>query len=328
VRKKARAGRLLHAEHAEEPAAPGLSMLGRWRSRRNPARRPTGLASPSSTAARPSSGRSSPRAARPLGRPDPAGEYREAWAVTEPGAGSDVSAVAATAVRDGDEWVLNGEKWFVTSEGDPGFYIVSRSSTASRCSSSSSRHSRPRAHARPWLPARPVPRPPPELVLRDCRVPDENRGARGRQRGRKGVVPRRAPLHRSPLLRRFGARARASRATGRSSASPSGSRSPSTRASPSSSPTPGRPLAARLLTYHAAHAFDAYEDRKVVHGKWPRPKLFASEAAGASSTARSDPRRPRLHDREPVARFWREVGSTGSGRGRARSSASSSPVAS
>src|SRR6185295_6778487 len=33
------------------------------------------------------------------------GEYREAWAVTEPGAGSDVSAVAATAVRDGDEWV-------------------------------------------------------------------------------------------------------------------------------------------------------------------------------------------------------------------------------
>src|SRR6187551_1349276 len=52
------------------------------------------------------------------------GEYREAWAVTEPGAGSDVSAVATTAVREGDEWVLNGEKWFVTSEGDPGFYIV------------------------------------------------------------------------------------------------------------------------------------------------------------------------------------------------------------
>ena len=52
------------------------------------------------------------------------GEYREAWAVTEPGAGSDVAAVAATADRDGDEWVLNGEKWFVTSEGQPGFYVV------------------------------------------------------------------------------------------------------------------------------------------------------------------------------------------------------------
>ena len=50
------------------------------------------------------------------------GEYREAWAVTEPGAGSDVARIATTAVRDGAEWVLNGEKWFVTSEGDPGFY--------------------------------------------------------------------------------------------------------------------------------------------------------------------------------------------------------------
>ena len=52
------------------------------------------------------------------------GEYREAWALTEPGAGSDLAALAATAVRDGDEWVLNGEKWFVTSEGDPGVYLV------------------------------------------------------------------------------------------------------------------------------------------------------------------------------------------------------------
>jgi acyl-CoA dehydrogenase len=45
------------------------------------------------------------------------GEYREAWAVTEPGAGSDVSGIVATAERDGDEWILNGEKWFVTSAG-------------------------------------------------------------------------------------------------------------------------------------------------------------------------------------------------------------------
>ena len=57
-------------------------------------------------------------------RPIANGEYREAWALTEPGAGSDLSALAATATRDGDEWVLNGEKWFVTSEGEPGVYIV------------------------------------------------------------------------------------------------------------------------------------------------------------------------------------------------------------
>jgi acyl-CoA dehydrogenase len=37
-----------------------------------------------------------------------------AMAMTEPGCGSDTSAISATAVRDGDFWVLNGEKIFVT----------------------------------------------------------------------------------------------------------------------------------------------------------------------------------------------------------------------
>jgi acyl-CoA dehydrogenase len=37
-----------------------------------------------------------------------------AMAMTEPGCGSDTSAIQATAVRDGDYWVLNGEKIFVT----------------------------------------------------------------------------------------------------------------------------------------------------------------------------------------------------------------------
>ena len=37
-----------------------------------------------------------------------------AMAMTEPGCGSDTSAIQATAARDGDYWVLNGEKIFVT----------------------------------------------------------------------------------------------------------------------------------------------------------------------------------------------------------------------
>jgi acyl-CoA dehydrogenase len=37
-----------------------------------------------------------------------------AMAMTEPGCGSDTSAIQTTAVRDGNEWVLNGEKIFVT----------------------------------------------------------------------------------------------------------------------------------------------------------------------------------------------------------------------
>src|SRR5918996_1341071 len=51
-------------------------------------------------------------------------ERQEAWAITEPGAGSDVGGIAATAVRDGEEWVLNGEKWFVTGGEKADFFIV------------------------------------------------------------------------------------------------------------------------------------------------------------------------------------------------------------
>ncbi|MFA7505190.1 MAG: acyl-CoA dehydrogenase family protein [Burkholderiaceae bacterium] len=44
-----------------------------------------------------------------------AGEMIAALAVTEPGGGSDVAALKTTAVRDGDHYVLNGEKVFITS---------------------------------------------------------------------------------------------------------------------------------------------------------------------------------------------------------------------
>ena len=43
------------------------------------------------------------------------GERHECYAITEEGAGSDVDAIAATARRDGDEYVLNGTKMHVTS---------------------------------------------------------------------------------------------------------------------------------------------------------------------------------------------------------------------
>ncbi len=43
------------------------------------------------------------------------GETTLAMAITEPGCGSDPSMVQTTAVLDGDEWVINGEKIFVTT---------------------------------------------------------------------------------------------------------------------------------------------------------------------------------------------------------------------
>jgi alkylation response protein AidB-like acyl-CoA dehydrogenase len=43
------------------------------------------------------------------------GERHECYAITEEGAGSDVDSIAATARRDGEDYVLNGVKWHVTS---------------------------------------------------------------------------------------------------------------------------------------------------------------------------------------------------------------------
>jgi acyl-CoA dehydrogenase len=48
-------------------------------------------------------------------RPTLAGEKIGALAVTEPGGGSDVAAIRTTAVRDGDTYVVNGAKTFITS---------------------------------------------------------------------------------------------------------------------------------------------------------------------------------------------------------------------
>ena len=46
------------------------------------------------------------------------------FALTEDGAGSDAGAVATTARRDGDEWVLDGTKTWVTNAGVAEHYVV------------------------------------------------------------------------------------------------------------------------------------------------------------------------------------------------------------
>lgn len=42
---------------------------------------------------------------------------RQAYGVTEPGAGSDVAAIKTRAVKMGDEYVVNGQKMWITNGG-------------------------------------------------------------------------------------------------------------------------------------------------------------------------------------------------------------------
>lgn len=52
------------------------------------------------------------------------GEKKSCFALTEPGAGSDAASIRMTAQKDGDQWVLNGEKVFITNGMDADFAIV------------------------------------------------------------------------------------------------------------------------------------------------------------------------------------------------------------
>src|SRR3954462_3991267 len=52
------------------------------------------------------------------------GEWSPAFALSEPEAGSDPGSMRTTAVRDGDEWVINGEKNWITNATIADFYVV------------------------------------------------------------------------------------------------------------------------------------------------------------------------------------------------------------
>jgi len=212
------------------------------------------------------------------------GEYREAWALTEPGAGSDLAGLKARAVRDGDEWVLHGEKWFVTSEGDPGYYIVLAVAEGEQTL----------FIVEPDTPGLEIVRTPrflhdpyidhhPEIVFRDCRVPDANRvPASGDEGAREWILVERLFIAArccgaaERLLDEASAWARDREAFGAKLSEHQG-------IAFQLADSLTELLAARLLTYHAAHAFDMLENRKIVHGKVSMAKLFASEMAGRAA---------------------------------------------
>lgn len=60
------------------------------------------------------------------------GEKLGAWALTEPNSGSDAGGMLTTATREGEEWVLNGSKIFITQGTVGGVYVVLASTDKSK----------------------------------------------------------------------------------------------------------------------------------------------------------------------------------------------------
>jgi alkylation response protein AidB-like acyl-CoA dehydrogenase len=242
-------------------------------------------------------------------RPIANGEYREAWALTEPGAGSDLTGLQATATRDGEEWVLNGEKWFVTSEGEPGMYIVLAVADGEQML----------FLVDPGTPGMEIRRTPsflhdpyidhhPEIVFTDCRVPEANRvPASGDAGTKEWILVERLFI----AARCCGAALRLVDLTADWAKEREAFGSPIAEYQGISFPLADSLTelhAARLLTYHAAHAFDELEDRKVVHGKVSMAKLYASEMAGRVADRAVQALGGRGYMVEnPAARFYREL---------------------
>lgn len=107
------------------------------------------------------------------------GEGIAAWALTEPNAGSDAAATQTTAVLDGDEWVINGTKQFITSgdiaevvtvmaktdktQGAKGIsaFIVEKDTTGFKVGQLEDKLGVRGSHTA-------------ELIFKDCRIPKEN----------------------------------------------------------------------------------------------------------------------------------------------------------
>jgi alkylation response protein AidB-like acyl-CoA dehydrogenase len=109
------------------------------------------------------------------------GEYLGAWALTEPSSGSDAIAVQSRVVRDGDGYVINGTKQFITNGSIAGFAVVTAGAGERRLSAFGVMRGTPgfrpgKREKKMGLHASDTS----QLVLEDCRVAEGDRiGADG-----------------------------------------------------------------------------------------------------------------------------------------------------
>jgi acyl-CoA dehydrogenase len=237
------------------------------------------------------------------------GGAREAWAVTEPGAGSDVSAIRARAERDGDEWVINAEKWFVTDADTAAFFIVLAWAGEVQ-SLFLVRSDNPGVHIDrlPHFMHDPYVSKHAEMRFVDCRVSEQDRvptsgeeGARAWFTAERLFIAARScgTAERVIELARSWAQDRV--AYGHAIADYQGVQFPL-------ADSVTELAAARLLTYYAAAEFDRGGDQRIAHGKAAMAKLFASEmVARVTDRALQIFGGRGFMTEHPVNRYYREV---------------------
>ena len=259
------------------------------------------------------------------------GEASECYAITEEGAGSDVDAIQATARRDGDEYVLNGVKWHVTSYNDASYAFfqakltggphAGRARDVHRRSAVAGRSGG--AHSRLLPLDRP---PPPDRRLRGrARSRHASRRRRGGRDGvRVRVVPFREGHGRGPMHRGRRAADRGGHGVREGAASSTGRRIIDFQLI--------QAMLADSLTELFARAVDRVRDgprHRCRHGRQgPARARIDGEAVRVrdgepgGGPGRADLRRSRVHARRtsPSASSA-SSGSKGSGRARARCSA-------
>lgn len=115
---------------------------------------------------------------RRFAKPALRGEAMSAFAITEPGAGSDVASLKTRAVRDGDAYVLDGFKWLISNAGIADWYVTFASTDPERGSRGITAFVVPAAAeglrfigAQVMSAAHPLG----ELAFEGCRVPAANR---------------------------------------------------------------------------------------------------------------------------------------------------------
>ena len=240
------------------------------------------------------------------------GEKKDCYAITEAGPGSDLAGIEATAAKDGDDYILNGEKWYVTSgnladffwfqatlpdEDDDALFLVDADTAGVEVIASPKFTHTYAAHH-------------PTYLFTDVRVPASARvGKPG-----DGMAYTHSWFRHERLMigaRSCGAAARLIEeafefANGRTIDGLPLTEKQAIQFMLADSTT--ELYASRLMTYDTARAIDANVDLKVQHSRCSMTKLYVSEAANRIADRAVQIFGGRGYMRENVAeRFFREL---------------------